>query len=184
MYFTYSVKLDKTGSRKRVKLGSKSRQGSHGDRGMRLSQTQHGPQRGKKKKGRLRVLGIRIESQVKIPRLCTNHSRKKWTLAKANGRGGSVDIGLEGSQQFLAETGGQNSRAQYQLWRWLENRKKKKIPVSTELRKGQEPNCQGKECSILDQTGGLQSCVVWPINVIWPKPKSDFGTGVKDAPDI
>lgn len=38
MYFTYSVKLDKTGSGKRVKLGSKSRQGSHGDRGMRLSQ--------------------------------------------------------------------------------------------------------------------------------------------------
>lgn len=45
MYFTYSAKLDKTGSGRRVKPlmfhkhGSKSRQESHGDRRMRLGQT-------------------------------------------------------------------------------------------------------------------------------------------------
>lgn len=65
MYFTYSVKLDKTGSGKRVKLGSKSRQGSHGDRGMRLSQTQHGPQRGKKKKADCEFWGLESNSRSK-----------------------------------------------------------------------------------------------------------------------
>lgn len=57
-------------------------------------------------------------------------------------------------------------------------------PVSIELRKGQEPNYQGKGHALLVYAGGLQSRVIWPMTVIWPKPKSDFGAGVKDAPVV
>lgn len=43
-------------------------------------------------------------------------------------------------------------------------------PVSIELRKGQDPNYQGKGYPVLDEAGGLQSHVIWPRMSFGPSP--------------
>lgn len=54
--------------------------------------------------------GLRSKSRSKSRTLSL---AEKWTLVEAKSRGGSANSGLAGSQQLLAEIGGQNSRVQH-----------------------------------------------------------------------
>ena len=122
--------------------GSKSRKESHGKRRIRLGQKWCGPQRKGQTDCKFWQLRSKPRSKVQDSSQAT---AEKWTLAEATGRGGNAANWF----RRIAATSIRDWSGHCSPSSAMEvTREQVRSPVSVEPRKEQEPNYQGKGCSV------------------------------------